>query len=68
MCYRDTDAKLFVITEEAPVEPPSHDDDLPAFKEKQAAFLEKWQGPVIAAYDKKYPKVSYFPRETPSKH
>ncbi len=57
LCYRDTEAKLFVITEEAPVEPPSHEDDMPAFKAKQEAFLDKWQGPVMAAYDRVYPKV-----------
>ncbi len=64
LCYRDTEAKLFVITEEAPVKPPSHDDDQEAFKEKQEAFLQKWQGPVMAAYDKMFPKVREKPGET----
>ncbi len=57
LCYKDTEAKLFVITEEAPVEPPSNDEDKPSFEAAQEAFLQKWQGPVLAAYDKKYPKV-----------
>ncbi len=64
LCYKDTEAKLFIITEEAPVEPPLHEDDMAQFQEKQEAFLEKWQGPVLAAYDKKYPKVKETPRKT----
>ncbi len=63
LCYRDTEAKLFVITEEAPVQPPADDEDDEAFKEEQEKFLEKWQGPVMAAYDKMFPKVRCYPKE-----
>ncbi len=64
LAYRDTEAKLFVITEEAPVEPPDHEEDMEAFREAQEKFLDKWQGPVMAAYDKQYPKVACYTGKT----
>ncbi len=59
LCFKDSEAKLHVITEKAPVDPPDEDDvdGKAAFAEEQEDFLKKWRSPVKAAYKKKYPKV-----------
>ncbi len=53
LCLKDSEKKLHVITEEAPVAPPDDDasEELKEnFKEKQRAFLDKWRSPVKNAY------------------
>ncbi len=56
LCLKDSEKKLHVITEEAPVHPPEADDTEEVqqeFREKQQAFLAKWTSPVKNAYRKK---------------
>ncbi len=56
LCLRDSEKKLHVITEEAPVLPPPDDaseGEKEEFQGKQEAFTEKWRSPVKQAYRKK---------------
>ena len=62
MCYKDTEAKLYVITDVALVVPPPPNDAEEAtqeFEEKQQDFLKKWKTPVENAFRKRHPKVIY---------
>ncbi len=55
--YKDTEAKLYTITEEAPLKPPRKEEEKEAYEAKKAAYISRWKPVVEAAYEKARKKV-----------
>ncbi len=58
LCYKDTKAKLYCITEAAPLKPPRDEKKLPEYEAEKAAYIARWKPIVEAAYEKSRKKVS----------
>ncbi len=55
--YKDTEAKLYRISEEAPLKPPKREEDQAAYEAKKADYIARWKPVVDAAYEKAKKKV-----------
>ncbi len=57
LVYKDTEAKLYRITEEAPLKPPRKDNLMAEYEEKKAAYIARWKPIVDDAYEAARQKV-----------
>ena len=57
LVYKDTEAKLYKITEEAPLKPPKKEEDKAAYLAQKEAYVARWKPVVDAAYAKEQKKV-----------
>ncbi len=57
LCYKDSRAKLYCITEPAPLKAPRDKNKLAEYEAEKAAYIARWKPIVDAAYEKSRKKV-----------
>ncbi len=58
LCYKDTKAKLYRITEAAPLKPPRDENKKAEYEAEKEAYIARWKPIVDAAYNEALQKVN----------